>query len=709
MKTHYSWETDEERDWVESQFSPTAATGGRSPRRLLLAMAGAAAVFVLLFFLADRRLQGREDAVAANVRASHETWEQAVKRDDLELFTTLLARDDAPWFMAQRRLFMAGRVLRRDALGLDWQLEETEPARVQLSGNWRRAEVEFAQTYRAGGEMVRLRLAQVFRLRGQRWQYAAPDESFWGRTDQVRTDHLDLTFPSRDEVFIRRLANDLEGDIAALCAAAGQAGCPGMPAILINFSPSTEALLALTDETTPALQKRAFVLPAPSLVGLPADDMAYRALYTGYTGRILAVLRNNLERPLALPDQTVELLCFPSPQAPLGLYRYDPAGDQWAAQPTERLYRSLQGLPDDSGIILHAGLPGTDVNRLDVALRRGGREATLLQESDPLYTGRVAGVIDRPGHAGALLLSATHRFTGATTYRLLPLESCDDGACDTSDLPGFPLWSPDGTRTLLLVEAELFLGDAEARPERSLGRSFSPFWLTDNTFGYVRLLGGSDQSPEMELVLQSAAGGAARSLARARDLRQQLDVPPKGTLRVQYVLANPADPRTLYLAATLVAPGRERFYVLRLRLGGDVDDLSAETTLADVKVALALDDLPIGDTTFLLPTGYPPFAITPDGRWLVIVQFLDAITNTWRLTLYDTQRDVTQSVTLNYPAYPARFPFYDWSADGQWLVLVDNGYLRLVAPAYGYERVVAHDLSACRYPAWVDREATLGR
>ena len=37
----------------------------------------------------------------------------------------------------------------------------------------------------------------------------------------------------------------------------------------------------------------------------------------------------------------------------------------------------------------------------------------------------------------------------------------------------------------------------------------------------------------------------------------------------------------------------------------------------------------------------------------------------------------------------------------RWLILVDDNFLRLVAPAYNYERLITHDLKACSQIAWV--------
>jgi len=250
---------------------------------------------------------------------------------------------------------------------------------------------------------------------------------------------------------------------------------------------------------------------------------------------------------------------------------------------------------------------------------------------------------------------------------------------------------------------ELYIGDAVGTPVQYVDRAFSPFWMTNETFGYVRLLGNeSNERPDMELAIQSAVTGAVRPLIKSADLLRQIDSATSGTLRIIAVAPALNDPDTLFLAGTPVA-GMEHFYIIKLTLDGNVAGLSADIGPTRAEVVLSLEDLPVGDRTTLTPTGYRPFWISPDGRWITVVVFDDPITNNWVFYLYDTIHGETKIFTLNSPSYPAPFPFYDWSADGTWLILVDNGFLRLMAPTYDYERIITHHYDACRYAAWINR------
>lgn len=714
MKTRYSWQTEEQEEWSDESRPDQAARPRRDKRLTLLILAVVTiAVFAFIYILFERRLQSREDLVRQNVLAAHQTWEQAVRRNDLELFTNLLARDDSDWFQSQRRLLMADRALSREAFGLALDSSVPITPQVKLDANWRRAELTYPQIYASKSadgsvQTITLGQTQVFQLRGSRWVYSPPSAAFWGDTQTGETSRLEVAFPARDGAIVERLAADLTRDIDAVCVASKAdvrseaRECGADWRLPLRFDTDPEALLALGDTTTPVISGRTFVLPAPSLVGIPEDDAGYEALYHGYLDRILATLRNSLELPVPLPDQEIAALCYPSLEAGLRLYIYNPVADIWTEYPSSQRYRFLQPLPDDSGLVLRGGFPGTETGRLQLTLLREGMETALFDEGTTELSARLVDLPERP-QSDSLVISSTQGSTGITDYRLLPLASCDDGSCDVNELDGFPVWSPGGIRSLVLVGSALYLGDNMGHPLHLVGRAFSPFWLTEDTFGFVRLSDeASDEGPAMELVIRSAVTEVEHSLIRSADFLQQAKSDQKGALGIKYVTASPVDPNTLFVAATPAVGSNERYYVLKLRIDGDIASLSEDVKLAEVEVILTLDDLPVGDPSILTPTGYPPFTLTDDGHWLMVVRFTDPVTNTWVIDLYDTARGETQTLTLNFPAYPAPFPFYDWSEDGQWLLVVDDGFLRLIAPGHDYERVVTHDFAACRYPAWVN-------
>ncbi len=709
MKPNYSWETDEEGEWELT--TPTPATAAHHQRRIFFVLLALVVVtLVLIFNLFERRLAAREDIVRQNVVAAHRTWEQAVARQDLELFSSLISRSDADWYQSQRRLLMSGRAIDRSQFDLTLVPARVDQFEIVLDANWRQAELRFPQQYVMGDgdaeRIITLNQTYVYQIRGSRWQAAPPPATFWGNTRTREFGPLLVTYAERDASLVEKMAGDLASEIDRICGQhPGARECSADGSVPIAFETDPESLLALGDADTPVLQGRTFLLPTPTLVGLPIDDAGYSALYDGYMERIVRTLQNDLALPVALPDQELAVLCFPSFEEGLSLFSYQPRSDTWTQQSEPKRFSSVQALRDDSAVVLRAGFPGVEIAHLELVLKRGSDELSLFKEGTTEQSARLDGIPVRPQN-DSLLLSSVQGSTGRISYRLLPLESCDDGACDVRVLDGFPLWSPRGDQSLVLVGSELYIGDGEGVPDRYVGRAFSPFWMTDDEFGYVRLRGNTtDESPDMELVLHSVATGQERLLIKSADLLDQVEAGIKGAFRIMYVTASPTDPNLIFLAGTPVRGGGGRFYVLRLQLQAATSITSDDLPLIRSEVILALDDLPVGDPSTLTPTGYPPFSITADGRKLSVFRFADPVTNTWVLYLYDVAGGETQMFTLNYPTYPSPFPFYDWSADGNWLLLVDNGFLRLVAPDYDYERIITHEFAACRYPAWIDPSA----
>lgn len=706
MKTKYNWDTDE-GDWDSPSVPPTPRP--KRKRRAFIALVGLVIIAISLgLALFDRRLASREEIVRQNILAAHRTWEQAVLSGDSELFVSLLVRDDLKWFQSQRRLLISNLLLDRTQLGLSLIGPLTPAFEVLLDSNWRRAEVSFPLKYSYSSDGsehdVTLLQTNLMQIRGNRWQIAIPGEPYWGDVRSEGFGRLFVTYPERDANLVRRLANDLSRAIDALCRE-NQTGreCAMDGQVPVVFDTDPESLLSMGNSTSPAIIGRAFILPSPSLVGIPVDEAAYEALYNGYTSRIIDALRNNLALPIPLPNQNIAALCSRSIEEGFTLFSYNPSTDSWTPQSEPRRFSSIQPLPDDSGLILRAGFPGVGVSHLELFLHRGGVETPLIKEGVTGSAARLNGILSNQD-PGGLLISTVDGTTGGRSYQLLPLDSCEDGQCDLKPLEGYPIWSPQGHLSLILVQSELYLGDKEGVPTRRVGRAFSPFWVSDEVFGYIRLLGNeTNESPEMELVLSSAIRTEEKTLVQSADFSRWVKPGYTGAFRMLYAASSPSDPNFIYVAGSPVASEGDKFYIVRLELQGDEADLLADTNVKTSEVVVALDDMPVGNPATLTPTGYLPFSITPDGRYLVTVRFADSVTGTWHISIHDVERKRTQIMNVNFPGYPYPFPFMDWSGDGNWLLLIDKGFLRLVAPAYDYDRVVTHEFDVCRYPAWINR------
>jgi hypothetical protein len=104
------------------------------------------------------------------------------------------------------------------------------------------------------------------------------------------------------------------------------------------------------------------------------------------------------------------------------------------------------------------------------------------------------------------------------------------------------------------------------------------------------------------------------------------------------------------------------------------------------------------------------YDFSPDGRWLVVGERRQALSPnsaaTWELYLHGigelTPLGLTLSHTLvNESPWPADWLF-DWSADGRWLALTTEGYVRLVAPAEHYTLPLILDDADCAAAVWVN-------
>lgn len=86
-----------------------------------------------------------------------------------------------------------------------------------------------------------------------------------------------------------------------------------------------------------------------------------------------------------------------------------------------------------------------------------------------------------------------------------------------------------------------------------------------------------------------------------------------------------------------------------------------------------------------------------DGRWVSSSRSSRNLVDSWLIYVHDTQINETNQYVVRYPASTIIHPYYGWSKDGNWLVIVDQNFIRLIAPGYDYERLIRHDLKNCSH------------
>ena len=213
-----------------------------------------------------------------------------------------------------------------------------------------------------------------------------------------------------------------------------------------------------------------------------------------------------------------------------------------------------------------------------------------------------------------------------------------------------------------------------------MGFGVAPFWLDGKTAGYARAAGRlTGTNPGIFIV--SLPESEPQMLLSLKALEPHLpeDVAVDNLL-VRSIAPSPTDKDLLFILFAIYNPDEGKTN------GGMLFSFQRQTGEITLRLQLPYN----------LPP-YNPLSFSPDGRWLVL--------KTSARTGGDSNlyvHDIAANQTNLFPStYPYGFPGYDWSADGQWLLRVENGFLHLVAPAYNYHQFLVHDFPSCKFAAWV--------
>lgn len=399
--------------------------------------------------------------------------------------------------------------------------------------------------------------------------------------------------------------------------------------------------------------------------------------------------------PTAWPDEDLLLMCTEEWEEwgrAASLHRYDPAGGSWTVAAADRPFLLMIPLPGGLGALLIEGLFGSDGNfeRSGTILWQDGREVELGHV--PLFP--FISLPPDPSAQYLPLLGFDVELDRTMSTWLLDLESCRSAGCRLLPVSGMPIWSPNGSQTILLPGA-LFSDEALLPLQRGgkLGEApvplpvgARPFWLDETTYGYL------PEMPARTVVVASTTDDEPVLWLQAADLGA--------------ILPGDVDPQHLF-----------------------IDDVAATTTgslllLVRVQPGRASSHLPVRTDTFLLAydwssgelaqlaqwegQGYvgaplPPLSFSPDGRWLLVSQLVQlatgrAVTDLYLYDLWQNEKEILQRSSLNQSGVPA------WSPDSRWFArLVANG-LVLTAPGYEYDYLVPHDFGDCMGVAWVGRK-----
>ncbi len=695
MKPFFRWHTDEDVAWEGERPFPHHARQ-RKTRRLAIWFIGMlVAGTALVYWQQIRQIQLEERQIQADVLASHQTWQEAVGGADFDLFVYLLSKQDPLWQNGQKQLFTQGLMRDRAPLGLYAQAEPDNIV-VELAPDWQVATVTFEQTYTAVAnaettDIIRLQQTSLYQLDGSRWLQMPPDAEFWGETAIYEGKWLTLLYPARDAEWALRLAADLEDELAAICATK-----PCRNGVDVRLATEPGALAGLRDVLTPVFDGRFHILPTFTLAGLPLDDAGYRALYQGYTLRILTAFENSLDSPVPLPEQAIQTICFADGGNTPHLFRYDLTSDAWTTELPDRAFRFLTPSYDDNGVILTELPASSEPNRLQLSLWQNGRETPLVDDASRQWRFPPLGWSEQAQPPRAMLYEFDTTTQTRTLYSWLDMEQCDEAGCAVQDLPGYTVWSPDGRFTLIVIDSELWLGDEQGEPSQVVGPGTTPFWLDNETYGYIRY------QPQMELVAATVNEGSERVLLDSVMVTAVLNDSETGFPSISFVAPHSTTPNLLFLTGPEIRGATGKYNIFSFQVADDWLKTPTGQAAGTLILRLQLDEPPLGYPSRLTPSGAPPISFSENGRWLVTAQLPNPPNDIWNISLYDITANQTQIINVRSPQYQANAPFFDWSRDGQWLVVVDDGFFRLIAPAVNYERLILHEFEECYFTAWVN-------
>ncbi len=320
MSANFDWQTEEDQrrpqgGWDDPIEEPRPTGPRRRPPWRLLAVVGAllAAVATLVWWRVDQRIDATMQAVRTDVIASHNVVQRAAADGDAEVFRSFLSGRDPAWTAGQLHVFEHSLFADRSPFGLTPAAgslpavqpppnEETaadqQPAAITFSPDLNEAVVAVAQPFlTTDGTTVLLEQTAVYRRGDQRWLLAPPVDEFWGDWETAEGENLALIYPRRDAAVALRLADDLDAEIARMCATLNGINCSADLYLTVRLDVDPEALAALARPLGPLRRAREnediLELPAPTLIGLPAGDeaereAAYAALRDGYARQILA-------------------------------------------------------------------------------------------------------------------------------------------------------------------------------------------------------------------------------------------------------------------------------------------------------------------------------------------------------------------------------------------------------------------------------------
>ena len=282
------------------------------------------------------------------------------------------------------------------------------------------------------------------------------------------------------------------------------------------------------------------------------------------------------------------------------------------------------------------------------------------------------------------LINSFNQDSGELMSFLLDPADCPDDVCRRYPVPGWHVWSPSGRR-MLWQERTAALGSSDPAPlmlANARGENpvqiaediVMPFWLDEQTMGYVRREG-----TEQVLISRQLDDPLELVMARESDLRLWMpDLEPTQTLFIDFAWPAPANPDLILVMATSGdQSGTNNWYYFLLERKPDGNKITLLQQTSD----------------------YAFGEFSPDGRFLTFISNdLTGPNNNTAINILNLETGQEHHLSSQ-----SAWSGLEWSADGNWLVQLYDEYLLLLAPAYDYKQIIPGKFSDCGNAIWLNK------
>ncbi len=386
----------------------------------------------------------------------------------------------------------------------------------------------------------------------------------------------------------------------------------------------------------------------------------------------LAAVQEQLEETaVSLPNQQIALLCRAGSQRTRlnSVYYLDPETGDVSPIITDRNLLYMASMADDSGILLHEQQP--ILNQSQLWHWQDGIETVIESRSMGFGLFYV-----KDGATSEQLTLFNYDF--ADDVAVHSLLDCGGETCQNILVDGTPHWSQNGRFAInQTLDNHLSMIDTSGAVVMEIGTGFAPFWLGEVRYGFIRT---AFESGLPKLEIYTLEGGEIDAQWSLSVLTQTL--PANFTfadLNYRAVMSDPHDEDVLFVGVT-------------------VDSGDAELTSLLFRFDLELNEADLVYETPFLLNSYHPLTISPDDRYLIATTFAQSDTQS-EIFLYEFETGEVHTLGSNNRLSSFR---HDWSADGRWLMRIEEDFLHLYSPMAKEQKVILHELPSCNHGSWVN-------